>query len=133
LRADIAARLKLNAADESLIADLVAREGGTRTVLGPVYDVLPVKRRRRKARRTPVVARDLGRKDPKSGLKKPTKKEKPVPVAAPEPVVAKPKGLRGQGKFSDQIAELEMVRVALAAAGDDAKVIHLLQVAAMRR
>jgi hypothetical protein len=50
-----------------------------------------------------------------------------VTVTAPEPAVAKAK-VRGATLFAEQLGELELVRTGLAAAGDDAKIIHTLQV-----
>ena len=106
-----------------MIADLLAREGGTRGTTGSAAAVPPKKRRRRRHKSRPVIVRKVRRRAA----------AKVADVVAPEPapVAAKvepAKGLRGQGKFADQLAELELVRVGLAAAGDDAKIIHTLQV-----
>ena len=112
-----------------MIADLSAHAGFEpvaegRGILAEVTSprryVPPKKRRRRRHKSRP----DIVRKAKRGTVAKAT-------VAAPEPTsaAAKPaptKTVRGHGKFVDQLAELEKIRVGIAAG--DAKSAHALQV-----
>ena len=120
------------AATKSLIAGLSARAGikdgaaGTRGTTHAAREKPAPKRRRR---RRHSARRHTSRHSPPRQRRKPD--IEPMQVAAPAPIGAKAepaKSVRGHGKFADQLAELELVRVGIAAAGDDAKIIHTLQV-----
>jgi hypothetical protein len=143
LQAGIADRLKQNAVDESLIADLLAREGGTRAVQGPVHDVPPKKHRRRRHKSRPVVVRKAKRRAGRSVVESKTDPvrrrvakvasvaEKPGKdinsTSISEPVAAKAKAVRGAAQFAAQLAELEKMRAGIAAGGNS-KAAHALRV-----
>ena len=107
LQAGIADRLKQNAADESLIANLSARagvEGGTGGITGSAAAMPPKKRRRRRHKSRPVVVRKA-----KRGTAAKRVGRVAIPVAAPEPVAAPASGNQGKGAllFADRLEELK--------------------------
>jgi hypothetical protein len=123
LRNGIAARLKLNAADESLIADLLARDGDNAAAITAVITAVPPKKRRRRRRRA------VHAKTPANGRRKPRSARPVVAIAQPTPVIAaaEPKpAVRGASKYAELLGELEMIRVGISAG--DANAIHKLQV-----
>ena len=112
LRNGIAARLKLNAADKSLVAELLARaeSGGAvlGTVQGHVPRVPPKKRRRRRHKLRPAIVRKAKRRAA----------AKVAAVVAPEPapVAAKAK-VRDAEAYASELKAIDEIVVALAKAG----------------
>jgi hypothetical protein len=130
LQASIADRLKLNAADESLIADLLARDGDNAAAITAVITAVPPKRRRRRRRavhtsRKPVNGR---RKAVRARAIVAATPDAPEAVAAaPQPAPAARK-VRGAEVHAAALAELDGIKAALDAAGDDAEKVRALSV-----
>ena len=132
LKADVVGWQRQITATEALIADLTVRaEGGTRgTALGPVHDVPPtVKRRRRRrhgARNGVSVPRKSGTVPRRNAQIHRRKRPKPD-VIEPVQVAAPVKAVRGAAQFAVQLEELEKIRVGIAA-GANSKAAHALRV-----
>ena len=134
LQAGIAARLKQNAADESLIADLSARagiDGGAAGTRGTTHaaQAKPAPKRRRRRRHS--ATRHTARHSAPRRRQKPD--IEPEQVAAPAPTVAKvepAKAVRGAALFKDQYQELERLGAGIAESGDNIEVANKLRLRA---
>ncbi len=107
LKADVAGWQRQIAATEVLIADLTVRAGGgtSGNAGGNAAVVPPKKCRRRRHKSRPAIVRKA-----KRGI---AAKRVAIPVAAPEPVAAKAKAVRGAVQFADQLEELKKLFVTI--------------------
>jgi hypothetical protein len=135
LQAGIADRLKQNATDEILIADLLSRT----EVFSEVSAMTPPRKRRRRRRRltrsratasprkAPSARAAVVATKPANGRRKPRSARAAVDATpdTAKPAAAPPKPA---GKFDKLFAELESIRVGIKAGGEDAESSHKLRV-----
>ncbi|MGA9307236.1 MAG: hypothetical protein WBW31_17665, partial [Candidatus Sulfotelmatobacter sp.] len=108
------------AAHADALADLLAREGGTRAVLGPVHDVPPEKRKRRRRRRHGApngvsVPRNSGTV-PRRRVQVHRRKRPKPDVIEPVQVAAPVKAVRGAAIFAVELKAVDEIVAALAVA-----------------